>query len=140
MVPTGGVHPASLQIASLEQAKRRRVGLDSRPSSADCAAGLAERRGICLDKGWRPIPIPRGHQLVTLKDAGTYITKLPKAEHEAPEWQAAMEALILVAENDGPTMFARIGIMRALNRHVERVFNPDRKDHRWGRRKLARDR
>jgi hypothetical protein len=33
---------------------------------------------------------------------------------------------------------ARIGIMRALNRHVERVFNPDRKDHHWGRRKLAR--
>src|SRR5258708_13067327 len=28
-------------------------------------------------------------------------------------------------------MFARIGIMRALNRHVERVFNPDRKDHHW---------
>jgi hypothetical protein len=25
-------------------------------------------------------------------------------------------------------MFARIGVMRALNRHVERVFNPDRKD------------
>ncbi len=34
----------------------------------------------------------------------------------------------LVAEHDGPTMFARIGVMRALNRHVERVFNPDRKD------------
>jgi hypothetical protein len=30
-------------------------------------------------------------QLVT--DAGEYITKLPKAEHEAAEWQAAMEAL-----------------------------------------------
>jgi hypothetical protein len=27
-----------------------------------------------------------------------------------------------------------------LNRHVERVFNPDRKEHHWGRRKLARDR
>jgi hypothetical protein len=39
-----------------------------------------------------------------------------------------------------PTMFARIGIMQALNRHVERVFNPDRKEHHWGRRKLARDR
>jgi hypothetical protein len=55
------------------------------------------------------------------------------------EWQAAMEALILVATSGGPTMFARIGIMRALNRHVERVFSPDRKDHHWGRRKLARD-
>ena len=28
-------------------------------------------------------------------------------------------------------MFAWIGVMRALNRHVERVFNPDRKDHHW---------
>jgi hypothetical protein len=60
-----------------------------------------------------------------------YITKLPKAEHDAPEWQAAMEALLLVAESGSPTMFA--GIMRALNRQAERVFNPDRKDPRWGR-------
>jgi hypothetical protein len=30
--------------------------------------------------------------------------------------------------------------MRALNRHVERVFDPTRKEHHWGRRKLARDR
>jgi hypothetical protein len=66
-------------------------------------------------------------------------TKLPKAEHDADEWQAAMEALILVAELGGPTMFARIGVMRALNRHVERVFNPDRKDTHWGKRKLKRD-
>src|SRR5713101_9115690 len=75
-----------------------------------------------------PIPLPRGRRLVTLEDAGTYITKLPKAEHEAKEWQAAMEALILVATSSGPTMFARIGVVRALNRNVERVFNPDRKD------------
>jgi hypothetical protein len=33
-----------------------------------------------------------------------------------------------------------IGMLTALNRHVERVFNPDRKDPHWGRRKLARDR
>jgi hypothetical protein len=49
-----------------------------------------------------------------------------------------MEALILVATSGGPAMFERIGVMRALNRHVERVFNMDRKDHHWGRRKLAR--
>jgi hypothetical protein len=41
---------------------------------------------------------------------------------------------------NGPTLMARIGIMRALNRHIERVFNPDWKDPHWGRRKLARDR
>jgi hypothetical protein len=51
-----------------------------------------------------------------------------------------IEALMLVADLGGPTMFARIGVMRALNRRVERVFDPDRKDHHWGRRKLARDR
>jgi hypothetical protein len=48
-----------------------------------------------------------------------------------------MQALMLVAEQDEPTMFARIGVMRALNRHVERVFNPDRRDTHWGKRKLA---
>jgi hypothetical protein len=40
----------------------------------------------------------------------------------------------------GPTMFARIGVMMALNRGQVREFNPDRKDHHWGKRKLARDR
>jgi hypothetical protein len=87
-----------------------------------------------------PIELPKGKKLVTLRDAATYIMKLPKAEHDAEEWRAAMEALLLVAESDGPTMFARIGVMRALNRHVEREFNPSRKDTHWGRRKLARDR
>jgi len=33
-------------------------------------------------------------------------------------------------------MFARIGVMKALNRDVERVFNPDRKDTHWGKRRL----
>ena len=50
-----------------------------------------------------------------------------------------MEALILAAKNGGPTMLARIGVMRTLNRRVERVFNPDRKSHHWGKRKLKRD-
>jgi hypothetical protein len=50
-----------------------------------------------------------------------------------------MEALILVATLGGPTMFARIGIMRAMNRGHVREFNPDRKDPHWGRRKLKRD-
>jgi hypothetical protein len=99
---------------------------------------------MTAERGWKrsfddPIPLPRGRQLVTLEDAGNYITKLPKAEHEAAEWQAAMEALILVATSGGPTMFARIGFMRALNRHVERTFNPSRKDTHWGKRKLKRD-
>jgi hypothetical protein len=50
-----------------------------------------------------------------------------------------MEALILVAENGGPTMLPRIGVMLALNRHQVREFNPDRKEKHWGKRKLKRD-
>jgi hypothetical protein len=95
--------------------------------------------------GWarkfnEPIPLPKGKPLITLRDAATYITKLPKAEHDAPEWQAAMEALLIVAEHGGPTMFARIGVMQALNRDVERVFASSGKKTHWGKRKLARDR
>jgi hypothetical protein len=86
-----------------------------------------------------PIILEGREPLVTLRDAAHYITKLPKAEHDAEEWQAAMQALLLVAEQDGPTMFARIGIMKALNRHVERTFNPDRKDTHWGKCKLKRN-
>ena len=62
-----------------------------------------------------PIKLPGRKPLVTLRDEALYITKLPMAKHDADEWQAAMQALLLVAEHDGPTMFARIGIMRALN-------------------------
>ena len=47
--------------------------------------------------------------------------------------------LLLVAELDGPPMFARIGIMRALNRGYVREFNTSRKGTRWGQRKLKRD-
>ncbi len=86
-----------------------------------------------------PIPTPKGKPLVTLKDAAAYIMALPKKEADTAEWQAAIESLMLVAELGGPTMFARIGVMRALNHHVERVLYPSRKDKHWGRRKLARD-
>jgi hypothetical protein len=86
-----------------------------------------------------PIPLPRGRQLVTLKDAANYVQKLPKAEQDLEAWQAAVEALLLVVELNGPTMMARIGIMRALNRGHVREFDTTRKDHHWGKRKLKRD-
>jgi len=95
------------------------------------------------DEGWQrkfedPISPPGGRKLVTLRDAADYITSLPKKESDLPEWQSAIEVLMLVSRS-GPTMMARIGVMKALNRHVERVFNPDRKDTHWGKRKLKRD-
>ena len=128
--------------------KARRSKKEGRKSAFDLISMVTKRysqhRPPVADRGWKrpfedPIPLPRGRQLVTLEDAGKYITKLPKAEHQAAEWQAAMEALILVATHGGPTMLARIGVMRALYRHVERVFNPDRKEPHWGKRKLKRD-
>jgi hypothetical protein len=65
--------------------------------------------------------------------------KLPKAVQNLGEWQAAVEALLLIVELNGPTMMARIGVMRALNRGYVREFNPSRKNTHWGRAKLARD-
>jgi hypothetical protein len=70
-----------------------------------------------------PIPVPKGKPLVTLKDAADYITKLPEIEQHHRSWQAAIEALILVATRGGPTMLARIGVMRALNRHHVRILS-----------------
>jgi hypothetical protein len=71
------------------------------------------------DKGWHrtfddPIPLTGGGELRTLRDAGNYIAKLSKREHDTFAWRAAIEALMLVAEHGGDTMLPRIGIMRAL--------------------------
>src|SRR5258708_39690059 len=51
-----------------------------------------------------PTILPGQKPLVTLRDAAQYITKLPKAEHDAEEWQAAMQALLLIVEYDGSTI------------------------------------
>jgi hypothetical protein len=109
------------------------------------AARRAPRRADETLQGWKrpfddPIPLPRGRQLVTLKDAAKYIQKLAAAEQQIAEWQAAVEAMLLVVELNGSTMVARIGVMRALNRGYVREFNSSRKDTHWGRQKLARDR
>jgi hypothetical protein len=66
------------------------------------------------------IILPDGRDLLALRDAAEYITALPKAEHDAADWQVAMETLLLVAERDRPEMLARIAVMRALNRNGPR--------------------
>jgi hypothetical protein len=38
------------------------------------------------------ISLPDGRELITLRDAAYYITKLPKKEAGLQEWQAAIEA------------------------------------------------
>jgi hypothetical protein len=39
----------------------------------------------------------------------------------------------------GPTMFARIGMMKALYPTIERTFDASRKGTHWGKRKRRRD-
>ncbi len=80
-----------------------------------------------------------GDQVLALPDAAR-CRSMRVAPRAHTRMAGCMEALILVPTQGGPTMLARIGIMRALNRHVERVFNPSRKETHWGSRKLARDR
>jgi hypothetical protein len=98
-----------------------------------------------IPTGWArrfddPIPLSGRRQLVTLQDAANHVLKLPKAEQNLPEWQTAIACLIGAAEGRDFLMHTQIGMLRAINRDVERVFNRDRKDPHWGRRKLARDR
>jgi hypothetical protein len=63
---------------------------------------------------------------------------LPKKESALPEWQTAIEALLLCSRGGDP-MMAKIGFMKALNRDVVREFKTDRKETHWGKWKLKRD-
>jgi hypothetical protein len=74
-----------------------------------------------------PIPLPGGRQLVTLEDAAAYIMKLSKAEQDLEEWQTAVACLIGVAEGRDFLTHARIGVMTALNRHVEGILRARRR-------------
>jgi hypothetical protein len=75
-----------------------------------------------------------------LRKAVAYLAKtVPKSERDMPAVMTAAEMLTYAAERDWPTMLARIGVMKALHRHEVRQFNPDRRDHHWGKRKLKRD-
>jgi hypothetical protein len=67
-----------------------------------------------------------------------FIMKLPKAEQDLEEWQTATGCLIGAAEGRDFVMHARIGVLRALNRNIERTLT-DRKEMHWGRGKLKRD-
>jgi hypothetical protein len=107
-------------------------------------AGLSLcKRDNMSESGWQrrfedPILLPDGQPLHTLRDAADYITGLPKDQSDLAPWQVAIEALILVARS-GPTMLARMALMKALNRNVVLAFNPDARKHHWAKRKLKRD-
>jgi hypothetical protein len=63
-----------------------------------------------------PISLRGGRKLRTLQEAADYVMRLPKAVQQQECWQIAIEHLIHAAESGGGwLMFARIGVMRALN-------------------------
>jgi hypothetical protein len=63
-----------------------------------------------------PIPLRGGPRLATLQQAADNIMKLPEDVQQQERWQIAVENLINAAEAGGGwLMFARIGMMRALN-------------------------
>ena len=63
-----------------------------------------------------PIALRGGGRLSTLQHAADHIMKLPEQAQQQERWQIAVENLIKAAEAGGGwLMFARIGMMRALN-------------------------
>jgi hypothetical protein len=63
-----------------------------------------------------PIRVRGGRQLTTLQHAANYVMALPEDLQQERRWQIAVESLINAAEiGGGWLMFARIGMMRALN-------------------------
>ena len=98
------------------------------------------------DDGWQrlfdqPIETPDGTQLHTLKEAVAYLAKtVPKSEREMPAVTIAAEMLTYAAEGGIAWMFfARAAVLMAIHRSELRQFNPDAKEHHWGKRKLKRD-
>jgi hypothetical protein len=96
-------------------------------------------------KGWSkrfdaPIVLEDGTTLRTLRDAIRYLAKtVTAAERDHRHVLFAAEHLTRSAEQGYPMFFARAATLQAILRHEKRVFNPDRKETHWGKRKLKRD-
>jgi hypothetical protein len=101
---------------------------------------------VTAGRGWQrefedPMPLPDGTLLRTLREAVAYLAKtVPKAEFDMPAVTTAAAMLTNAAERESAWMFfARAATLQAIRRNEVRVFNSDRKDHHWGKRKLKRD-
>jgi putative SOS response-associated peptidase YedK len=63
-----------------------------------------------------------------LRDAIAWLAKeVPKSEHSMKQVQAAAHCVTEAAENGGPMMFARMGMMQAINRHGPEESDPKQK-------------
>jgi hypothetical protein len=73
-----------------------------------------------------PIELPCGAKLASLREAIIHLVNtVPSSERATPVVLTAAELITSAAERDAPIEFARIATLRALNRHVECVLNPD---------------
>jgi hypothetical protein len=64
-----------------------------------------------MPEGWsrtfaNPIILQDGRKLLTLRDAGEFITRLPKTTHNRPEWRLAAAMLMQTAKDGAPVMLA----------------------------------
>jgi hypothetical protein len=69
----------------------------------------------------QPLPLPSGSPARTLRDAANYIKTLPTSQRVRKEWRLAIHMLIDAADDRGPMLFARIGILRALESNTTRL-------------------
>jgi hypothetical protein len=76
---------------------------------------------ISLSMSWslkfdEPIELANGRALYTLRDAGDYLTALPKRKFALSHWQIAASCLLQAADKGGRlVMMARVAMVRALN-------------------------
>jgi hypothetical protein len=86
-----------------------------------------------------PIALPNGESLATLDDARRHLLALPKSRHQNRDVEAAIEAVMMAAENRGPMMHANRGIGLVVF-GPKPIPEPRPPTRHWGRRKPARER
>jgi hypothetical protein len=87
----------------------------------------------------QPVPLPKGPPAQTLRDAADYVRNLPQSERDRQEWRLAIQMLIDAAEDRGPMLFARMGIVRALEASLETTLSPEQQVLRQGELKTDRN-
>jgi hypothetical protein len=100
---------------------------------------------VAAEHGWQrrfdePIETPDGRPLNTLRKAVAYLAKnVKKLERDMADG-TRLKLLTYAAERGAAWMFsARMAVSKALHRHEIVQFNPDAKEHHWGKGELKRD-
>lgn len=82
----------------------------------------------------RPIETPEGRKIVTLSDARDYALGLPESRQMAPEVQAGVEALLMVAEGKAPSFMAQSAVAHIVHGPIK-PLNRGKTDRPWLKRK-----